>query len=432
MAIFNVASNAQLNSALAAAKGGDTILIAGGDYGPLKMNTTVKPHYAFDAEMTIASMDPDAPAVFSELLMRGVENLTLDSLTFDFVTDASTPASSVPFKVDELSGITIRNATFDGDVFKGGAATENGYPTGFGLMVVRSEDIAIENSEFFSFREAAIFSTVDNLAVRNNVFHGMSGDATKFATITTGLIEGNIIRDFNSNPDNGFHRDMIQFLTYGNTTPSSDIVIRGNILHSGENGWSQSIFMGNEAVNIQGAGPEMYYQNVLIEDNVVYNSHNHGISVSDTNGLVIKNNTVLQNPAEGDPQSVYIPAINVASSSQNVAITKNIAHIVPASVKAGWNVSDNLIVQRIDPLGANHYDDLFVAANQPAAPIEALQALPGGLIQTLAVGAAMTRIRCQSRCAYRPCQPCGPTGRACLRRGLHGRTGRSCRRRGAL
>ncbi len=60
-------------------------------------------------------------------------------------------------------------------------------------------------------------------------------------------------------------------------------------------------------------------------------------------------------------------------------------------MKAGWNVSGNLIVQDLNPLAANHYAALFVGADEPAALTEALQALPGGLIETRGVGAAMTR-----------------------------------------
>ena len=65
---------------------------------------------------------------------------------------------------------------------------------------------------------------------------------------------------------------MIQFWTSGTTSPSTNIVIRGNILDSGDGGWTQSIFMRNEMVDTGGAGDAMFYQNILIEDNVIYNA----------------------------------------------------------------------------------------------------------------------------------------------------------------
>ena len=54
--------------------------------------------------------------------------------------------------------------------------------------------------------------------------------------------------------------------------------------------------------------------------------------------------------------------------------------------------SGNYIVQRVDSLADNFYDKLFVAAG-PGAPIEALQALPGGAIEKLGVGADSDEVR---------------------------------------
>ena len=94
---------------------------------------------------------------------------------------------------------------------------------------------------------------------------------------------------------------MIQVFTNGTDTPSTDLVIRGNILNSGDSkAASQSIFMRNEVVDSQGAGRGMYYSNILIEDNVIYNAHANAIWVGYADGLSIRNNTILHNPASGD------------------------------------------------------------------------------------------------------------------------------------
>ena len=90
---------------------------------------------------------------------------------------------------------------------------------------------------------------------------------------------------------------MIQFWTSGTTSPSTNITIRGNILNSGAGDWTRSIFMRNEMVDLGLAGDEMFYQNILIENNVIYNAHAHGITVGETDGLTIRNNTILYNPA---------------------------------------------------------------------------------------------------------------------------------------
>ena len=63
--------------------------------------------------------------------------------------------------------------------------------------------------------------------------------------------------------------------------------------------------------------------------------------------------------------------------------------------------SGNYIVQRVDSLSDNFYDKLFVAA-RPGATIEALQALPGGTIEKLGVGADLDEVRLAARRADRP------------------------------
>ena len=60
--------------------------------------------------------------------------------------------------------------------------------------------------------------------------------------------------------------------------------------------WTQSIFMRNEVVDQGLAGANMYYQNVLIENNIIYNAHTHGITVGETIGLTIDHNTALTEP----------------------------------------------------------------------------------------------------------------------------------------
>lgn len=68
--------------------------------------------------------------------------------------------------------------------------------------------------------------------------------------------------------------------------PSVNIVIPGNILNSGAGVWNQSIFMRNEKVDTQDPGPEMFYRDIVIEENVILNAHQHGITVGETDGLI--------------------------------------------------------------------------------------------------------------------------------------------------
>ena len=390
MTTFTVSTRSQLSNALSDVRSGDTILLEGGEYGDLDLSSVRQSNLRADKTITITSADPGDPAVFSGLSVWSASNLALESLRFDFKTDASTSAGSMPFRVDGSDNIAIRNSTFTGDSYKGSEADLVGYGAGFGLRVLRSENVTLEGSDFSEFRVGTNFSQSQNLTIRNNTYSELSGDAIKFAAVEGVLIEGNEIGNFRSNLEDNYHQDMIQFFTSGTDVPSSDIVIRGNTLHSGGGEYTQSIFMANEMVSSGRAGREMFYRDILIEDNVIYNSHAHGITVGATDGLTIRNNTILHNTADGDHRQVYIPKISVSDGSVRVSITDNITDSIIGS-SAAWEVSGNLFVQRTDVLGDGYYNDLFVAANRPAAPLEALQALPGGLVERLKVGADMTR-----------------------------------------
>ena len=354
------------------------------------MRGTQDLRFVYSSEVTIASADPDNPAVLKSMLLQSVKNLTIDGVKFDLVTTAATSLAVSSFRVDTSSDITFRNATFDGDVYKGSNAVDNGYGAGYGLQSCGPTTSRWKDSSFSTFRVSSLFHEIKNLVLRNNTYDSSSGDSIKLSAITKGLIEGNHVKSIRANPDSDYHRDMIQVFTNGTDTPSTDLVIRGNILNSGDSkAASQSILMRNEVVDSQGGGKDMHYANVLIEDNVIYNAHSNAISVGYADGLSIRNNTLLQNTASAARNAINIPVISIANSS-DVDISKNITHKIVTSNISGLTNSDNYIVQRIDPLADNFYDKLFVAA-RPDATIEALQALPGGAIEKLGIGSSLTR-----------------------------------------
>ena len=204
------------------------------------------------------------------------------------------------------------------------------------------------------------------------------------------LIEGNFITSYRANDADATHRDMIQSGTLNTEQPSTDIIIRANILHSGSGPWTQSIFMGNEEVDRGHAGAEMYFRNILIEDNVIFNAQANGIRIAASNGLVIRNNTLLHNTASGGEDG-RPPKIIVDPAARDVSILDNISQWVSDPAHSSWKVAGNFQAQLTDPLSSDYYGALFVAAETPNAPLEALQALPGGTIEKLGVGAVMTR-----------------------------------------
>ena len=138
---------------------------------------------------------------------------------------------------------------------------------------------------------------------------------------------------------------MIQFWTQGDKIPSQNVTIRGNIMTVDDTpAMIQAIFLFNEEVQRNGAGTSMFYRNIVIEDNVVYGNHPHGIYVGSADGVTIRNNIVLNDSSNGQSKLGWHPEIDVDTSSKNVTITGNTANEITNKL-SGWLVTNNNIVK---------------------------------------------------------------------------------------
>ena len=395
MQTIMVSTLSELYAALASAEGGETIALAPGNYGELFLGKKSYFDITFPSNVTITSADPNNPAVFTDLDIREASNLTLDSLVFDYTFIPGQPISVKPFKISGGENITVSNSTFDGDVAQGVSALDDGFSAGHGLTVSGTDNVTITGNEVYNFQRGFVIGGGSNIVVTNNELHSLRMDGMNFTSVQNVLIEGNYIHDFRRPPGSDDHADMIQFWTNGTTVPTTDVIIRGNVLDIGEGDSTQSIFMRNDMVDRGLAGPEMFYQNITIEENVITNAHKHGITVGETDGLVIRQNTVLH--ADGGNQdglddSVEIPLISVASTSTNVTVTGNVASgISGLSTQTDWVVKQNAIVQDQNMLAPGYYGDVFVSSSLTAKDgLHQFVALPGGMVDMLGAGATAT------------------------------------------
>ncbi|MFT4149721.1 MAG: right-handed parallel beta-helix repeat-containing protein [Paracoccaceae bacterium] len=392
---ITVSNLTELYSALKASTGGETILLEGGDYGSFSLNAKS----GFDLDLnhvTITSADPSDPAVFSGLGLNGVSNLTIDNVVFDYTFKAGDASYLTPFSVAKGTNVTISNSVFDGDVASGVSEAADGYGYAYGLSVRDSTGVSIEGNEFHTWLRGAIFQNSTDLTVTGNEVHDIRSDGMNFADVQGVVIEDNYFHDFRASYASGDHRDMIQFWTTGTTEPSTDITIRSNTFDIGEGSYTQSIFMRNEEVDSGRAGTAMYYQNVVIEDNTIYNGHLHGITVGETKGLTIANNSVIavqdQDNPDASSSAVWVPTIRVAAKSTDVEITGNaVASINGYSGQSGWSVKDNAYIQNTDPYGDGYYGNVFVSSSLDASNgVHSYVALPGGILGTTGAGSSET------------------------------------------
>ena len=304
----------ELRTALASARAGDVLILAPGTYTPTDLKTDPG-RTADDAAITIRSQDSANPAVFTGLKVKGVVGVIFDGVTFDYTfapgdNGPDKKGINWPFMISGSTNVTIRNCLFDGDLAGEGGPEDIGFPTATGLVVRGTRGLVLENNVFTLWGRALAIDSSASVEIRANDIQAIRMDGMNFAAVNGILIEGNRIHDFKRSLASKDHADMIQFWTAGTKSPSKNITIRGNLFDSGIGAYTQTIFMRNELVDQKKAGAEMYYRDVLIEQNVIINAHLHGISLGETDGLTIRNNTLIHNTssrAGQQPQTVDPP-----------------------------------------------------------------------------------------------------------------------------
>ncbi len=388
---MRVRSAAELNQALGAARGGETIELAPGDYGPVRVSGRKDRLAGPPAPVVIKSADSARPARLSSIDLRHAQNLTFEGLELRYAFAPGDTVRAKPFSIRDSRMIAIVGSRFVGDVAAGAGEAADGFPTGIGLDVVASANIRIEGNQFSSWHRGAVFAQSVDLVVRGNEVRDLRSDGFNFAQVNNVLIERNRFLAFRTSLATGDHPDMIQFWTNQTKAPSTDIVIRENYIDIGDGPWTQSIFMRNEEVDNGRAGPEMFYRNITIVGNFIRNSHLHGITVGETQGLTITNNTLIQAAASPRVPHVTVPVINVKPTSQNVRIEGNVAARFP-ELQIGWAFAGNVKIQRNFPRAKDFYNNVFVdALATGAAPPESFQMLPGAFAGETAAGSPYGR-----------------------------------------
>lgn len=393
-----ISTAAALTEFLARAKGGEHIELAPGNYGPLLLTQYVKFNVAFAAPVTITSADPAHPAEFDRLAIRHATNIAFDGIRFAYHFQPGQTVEYPAFEVQDSGHIAFRNCTFVGDLATSKAIADNGFSTGIGLSVRSSSDVTITHNDISRFYRGIVVRDSDRVRIADNDLHDLRSDGMDFAADQTLSITGNRIHAFAKSVLSVDHPDMIQFWTQGTKRPSTDVVIKGNILNAEGRGFTQSIFIRNEEVDEGRAGRAMYYRNLTIADNVIINAHMHGIRVGEAVGVTIRNNTLIHDPASDGPQRnppLWRPRIEVSEKDDDVAITGNAAILITGPEKRpDWNVVGNVVIQDTDPSAAGFYDRIFLAPHTGRpADITRFHYRPGGPLDGVHAGTPLLRLQ---------------------------------------
>jgi hypothetical protein len=299
LAIINVSNAAQLTSALATARGGDTIRLAAGDYD----NVSIQ-NFRPTSRVTLVSADVANPAHFDTLAVRTSQNLTFKNLDIGRALAPGEPEHTQLTLVRDSSTIV-----FEGNLIHGsldGDAQNDGY----GLFVDGVTGLAITNNTFKELGRGAVVSTITNLQVSGNKFLDIRSDALDTDDSSNVLIEDNLFKGFY--PLDYDHPDAMQFHNLGATEWMENITIRNNILLPGGTGSPQGIWISDPGTT--------GFRNLHIENNLLWGKGLYnGIGLYGVENAKVIGNTVLS-PTDDD-KMMWIRV----SGSDNVELIRNVA-----------------------------------------------------------------------------------------------------------
>ena len=249
-AVERTATPATLASVFASAGGGDTILLASGDYGTF--------HGAIKGGLVTLTPQPGA-TVSMDIDFNPASNIAIDGVT---ITDAFITGTAT-------KSITIRNSDFPGQIW-------------LDTRELHDSDVILANDVFHDWNtcascgEARVFLTggsqPSGVTIRDSKFYGGLSDGIQNGSYGTKII-GNEFHDITPGSPEGVHADAIQL--YG----SSHTVIRANYMHD----------MPEVPFIMAADGTD----HELIEDNVVEGS-SHGypyITLFSDDSSIIRHNT---------------------------------------------------------------------------------------------------------------------------------------------
>ncbi len=340
-----VSNASQLQSALANAKGGDTLLLKSGNYGSIKIEDA-----NFNDFVTIKSADGDNRATFSGLDVFDSSYLRIDGV---HVAATSNSGTSV-LHIDNSDHIDLVNSEVNGKV-------DNVYPIegpAFGIYVYNgSTNIRLENNYVHDVQNGVVVFGATNAVVEGNKVDRIGADTFKFSNLDGALIKNNIGPEY-LYPGDDTHADFMQF----QGSPSKNVVIEGNVFLPQNRFDSQGIF-------VAGAGG---HKNITIEQNIIYTKMANGIFVNTSSTLAstitIKENTLI-NALSDDRPSTRI------SVPDGAKVTNNIV-----SRKSGEYDGNNLRIQHTDPGGDYYYGDLFAnLLGKPGVKLADLAPVPGSV-----------------------------------------------------
>ena len=307
-ATINVSTAAQLTAAIKAVKGGETILLAPGDYGSVLIKART-----LGATVTIKSADSAHDAVFSDLRIANSSGFAFNDIDIHRPLKAGEAEWTQAVYVSNSSKIDFIGVDFTGSM------DGNAWNDGVGLRVSYSNNVRVIDSTFEQWTNSALFDHDTGLALVGNSVTAVR-EGFDFAAVHNVSIARNSFTGFTPNYAAGDHSDAIQVWNNGVKEGSSHIDIRDNVILQGANGGTQGIF-----ITTQDPTPAYRHSDITIENNLYNGDARHGITLAGVDGALIRGNTVTSAPGGRLEAGINL------TDTQNVVVDHNVAPLLLAN-----------------------------------------------------------------------------------------------------
>lgn len=337
MTIHHVANASQLEAAFQAAKDGDRIELAAGNYGYTSLEGR-----NFSQGITITSADPANRAVFdTKLLLKQVSGVTVTGV--DVARDTLSLNANDPIvTVGGSQNVMLQDMTIKGYLPTAADGVDPtlsssgrldpliGYGYGMGVRVLNSDSVVLDNLDLSDLRLGIRLERSNNTTVSNVDIHDVR-EGMGLSDIDDTVIRDSYFHDFKPwnidlNSSKGDHSDMIQFWGVNSSSGVHRLLIQDNLFHQPEGLMPTQTIFGH----LNNAPANVTLTDFTITGNMIINGHTNAIRLSDVDNFIVSDNLLVPATSPALNTGEY-PLIHF-NNSTNGTVTDNV-------VMAFWNGS---------------------------------------------------------------------------------------------
>ncbi len=287
-----------LSKCLSIVNDGDIIKMRTGNYGDFQTSATKS-----RTNWVTFQADTGHKPVFTRVIITGNNYnvyLRFDGITIQHPTPSPMPPNDGYRHTNVLGEIFYTSAAHYIDILN---CTVRGYNKYLSLSpyFVNSNYITLQHCEITNLRRGPMVIDCSHYkCINNHIYHMSEGSGVRVqGNVTDILIERNHVHDHHASPTDPYYPKNDPDAYHGGSAisiRSSNVTIRSNIIHDYD---GQGIkFYINEA----GLTP---YKNMLVENNLIYDTSNYTAFDNIGGPVIIRNNTIVGSVRYPDPMNMY-------------------------------------------------------------------------------------------------------------------------------